>query len=560
MIRTLHSILIFTFTLILFFGTKTDYLFAAETSELRTPTYSNSQLNTEQDSIFNRTDIDRVVEASKKVALEGNIEAQKFLFEIYRNGLRSFPKDLTEALKWVRMSAEMGDADAQADLGTMLAIGAGTNRDQEGARHWFLRAAKKNNPIAQSNLGVIYQYGKGTPVNLEEAAKWFRLAAEAGNIIAKEQLEEVQRALFVNLSRASRDCFQNRRCRMNGPITLVEADGNWFIIVNPETNTLSLIVPKEIETPHFFRVIEGGSVPKIYFASDQEVTLEAVGKYTQVLDADVSLSASSKHYRLDVASNSLTKGFLKSLEEGGRPILSLLSDDYWAAAEFFHLSKSIIDYEKRTPDRILRSHPDFFCQVISRTYNPLSPDEPKILSCGEPDPKYQETALKLKPNPEISKPFPRIPGKWAVEEIGDKVYVSVNGEMIDGDRLRIEFDKSCELAHTFTSFHTTKNTPGMLEIKDQIAAGIFDKNKINLKILFVIEVRQFRSAIVSLGWNDVAYLKNYFEGREKVSLKMLDDERFKSSDYLDLVENQWSLSGLGRAIDYGQELCRQRDA
>ena len=83
-------------------------------------------------------------------------------------------------------------------------------------------------------------------------------------------------------------------------------------------------------------------MPKIYFASDQEVTLEAVGKYTQVLDADVSLSASSKHYRLDVSSNSLTKGFLKSLEEGGRPILSLLSDDYWAAAEFFHLSKSIL--------------------------------------------------------------------------------------------------------------------------------------------------------------------------------------------------------------------------
>ena len=60
---------------------------------------SNIQRTSDDAVTFNRTDIERVVEASKKAAFDGNLEAQKFLFEIYRDGLQSFPKDLTKALE-----------------------------------------------------------------------------------------------------------------------------------------------------------------------------------------------------------------------------------------------------------------------------------------------------------------------------------------------------------------------------------------------------------------------------------------------------------------------------
>ena len=531
---------------------------AAPPIDSSVPKYSNIQRTSDDTKTFHRADIERVVEASKKAALDGNLEAQKFLFEVYRNGLQSFPKDLTEALKWVRMSAEQGDPDSQADLGTMFAVGAGATRDYDKARHWFLRAAENNNPVAQSNLGVIYQFGKGIPVDLEEAAKWFRRAAKAGNTIAKEQLDKVQRTLFTNMSKGRQDCFKTPECREKGRVTLIEADGDWFVVVDPAQNTLSLIVPKEIETPHFFRVIESRTVPKIYFGSDQEVSFEAVDSYTQVSEAKVSLSESPRHYRLQIGSQQLVEGFIESLAQGKRPILSILSDDYWAAAEFFHLSNAIIDYERRTAGRALNRYTDFLCGVaIPINLNVFSGME-KSDACINSDPSYQEKPVKLTAVAAPNDPFPRKQGKWSVEKSGDKVYVSVNGDLIDGDRLRIEFDKSCDLAHTFTSFHTTKKTPGMLEIKDQIASGIFGEDQINLKILFVIEVRRFRAAIVSLGWNDVASLKNYFEGRGKVSLKMLDDERFKSSEYLDLVENNWSLLGFSEALEYGQRLCRQR--
>ena len=67
-----------------------------------------------------------------------------------------------------------------------------------------------------------------------------------------------------------------------------------------------------------------------------------------------------------------------------------------------------------------------------------------------------------------------------------------------------------------------------------------------------------RSALVSLGWNAVEDIKRYFESKDDVSLSMLDDDQFKSTDYLDLVENRWSLTGLRDALEYGERLCRQR--
>jgi len=537
-------------------ATVTDHARAfASSTQAKPPTDQRGSQETVSEEA---ADIGKLVEISKKRARSGNLEAQKFLFEIYRKGLKSVPKDLTEALKWVRMSAEQGDLNSQADLGTMFAIGAGGERDVKAARQWFLRAASRGNEEAQSNLGVIYQFGKGVPVNLEEAAKWFRLAAKQGNSIAKEQLDKVQKSLFQSMSSERQACFESPKCKDAGPLYLVEADGGWFLRVEKSLNRLSLLILKDAEKPHFARVIEDRVAPKVFFGADQEFSLEAFKNYTRISGAEVLLSESPRHYRMQIVSPELVNKLVKSLENGQRPTLTLKSDDYWAGAEFFHLSKAIIDYERRTVGRSLQRDPAFLCVIMSSENFSDFPGLNAMTDCGGETTGYDESPIKLEVSNDPDSAFPRVPGKWSVENMGDRIYASVNGELIDGDRLRMAFNKSCDEVHTFTSFHTMKSPPKMLEVEDRIASGIFGGEKINVKILFILEVRHMRSALVSLGWNAVEDIKRYFESKDDVSLSMLDDDQFKSTDYLDLVENRWSLTGLRDALEYGERLCRQR--
>ncbi len=66
-------------------------------------------------------------------------------------------KDLTEALKWCRKSAEQGFAEAEC------------------------------------SLGYCYQNGEGVKKDLAEAEKWYRKAADHGKKDAKEALEKLKK-------------------------------------------------------------------------------------------------------------------------------------------------------------------------------------------------------------------------------------------------------------------------------------------------------------------------------------------------------------------------------
>jgi len=86
------------------------------------------------------------------------------------------PRDI-EAL---RLAAEQGDAEAQADLGVMYRDGKGIPQDAVEATRWFRLAADQGNRGAQVNLGVMYLRGEGTSQDVVQAAMWHYLAAERG--------------------------------------------------------------------------------------------------------------------------------------------------------------------------------------------------------------------------------------------------------------------------------------------------------------------------------------------------------------------------------------------
>jgi hypothetical protein len=107
------------------------------------------------------------------------------------------------------VSAESGDAAAQADLGILYYDGRTDSHrpDYSEALKWFQRAADQGNAKAQDRIGLMYYYGQGVPQDYAQAARWYQLAAQGGDRHARLQLSDMyQRGVGV-----PRDVSESRK-------------------------------------------------------------------------------------------------------------------------------------------------------------------------------------------------------------------------------------------------------------------------------------------------------------------------------------------------------------
>ncbi len=89
--------------------------------------------------------------------------------------------------EWLPL-AELGDAEAQYNIGVLFDEGAGVDQDLALAADWYRRAGEQGFLDAQTNLGMMYYHGQGVDHDLQEAAKWFRMAADQGDAEAERYL------------------------------------------------------------------------------------------------------------------------------------------------------------------------------------------------------------------------------------------------------------------------------------------------------------------------------------------------------------------------------------
>ncbi|MBI4345946.1 MAG: CHAT domain-containing protein [Elusimicrobia bacterium] len=80
--------------------------------------------------------------------------------------------------------AQLGDADAQADLARRYRAGDGVEKDEKAALEWLRKAALQGHPASQYNLGLAYDQGLGTPVDFGEARRWLAAAAEQAHDVS----------------------------------------------------------------------------------------------------------------------------------------------------------------------------------------------------------------------------------------------------------------------------------------------------------------------------------------------------------------------------------------
>ena len=84
------------------------------------------------------------------------------------------------------------NAEAQYQLGLMLADGAGGARDDAAARNLFEKAAAQNHAGALERMGAFTQEGRGGPKDSSAAKAYYERAAALGDDDAKKALKRIE--------------------------------------------------------------------------------------------------------------------------------------------------------------------------------------------------------------------------------------------------------------------------------------------------------------------------------------------------------------------------------
>ena len=123
----------------------------------------------------------------RMLAERGAADAQAELGVRYAAG-RGVERDHGEAVSWYRRAVAQGDARGQVELGVAYERGRGVEQNHDEAVRWYRRSAEQGNALGQNNLGVVYRDGRGVPQDDEAAVQWFRRSAEQGRASGQTNL------------------------------------------------------------------------------------------------------------------------------------------------------------------------------------------------------------------------------------------------------------------------------------------------------------------------------------------------------------------------------------
>lgn len=129
----------------------------------------------------------RQFEQTKVRADAGESWSQYTLGNHYEMG-SGVKKDLAQAIRWYRKSAEQGDIDGQGALANLYFEGPAEVRDLAQGVHWLRKAAEQGGSGSQRLLGLAYEQGLGVEKDPIESAKWFEKSAKQGDVIAQRML------------------------------------------------------------------------------------------------------------------------------------------------------------------------------------------------------------------------------------------------------------------------------------------------------------------------------------------------------------------------------------
>lgn len=130
----------------------------------------------------------------------GNLRTRTDLGESYLRGA-GVPQSIPEAILWLRLAGAMGWPNAIDILGNLYFQGRGVEKNLTWGVELFAASAAVGNTNAMVNLGRAYLYGQGVERNLKTGREWLERSTAGGNPFAPFFLAE----LYVNGSGVAKD-------------------------------------------------------------------------------------------------------------------------------------------------------------------------------------------------------------------------------------------------------------------------------------------------------------------------------------------------------------------
>lgn len=122
----------------------------------------------------------------------GDIEAQYELGIAYADG-NGAPQNYRVAFYWLLKAALAENADAEYEVGMLYKEGLGVAQSNKLAFDWINRSAQQGNAEAQYELGTLYQSGTGIRTSPEKAFKWYKEACENGSESGCNKTRKIRR-------------------------------------------------------------------------------------------------------------------------------------------------------------------------------------------------------------------------------------------------------------------------------------------------------------------------------------------------------------------------------
>lgn len=103
---------------------------------------------------------------------------------LYIEGNYGIQQNAQRGVELMRKAAELGNADAQNELGILYYKGDIVPQNYAEAFKWVQMSANANSALGQNNLGMFYKQGVGCVANPTTAAVWYEKASNQGNFNA----------------------------------------------------------------------------------------------------------------------------------------------------------------------------------------------------------------------------------------------------------------------------------------------------------------------------------------------------------------------------------------
>ena len=137
-----------------------------------------------QDEYSSLAERDDAVESMRELAENGDIHAQYFMGELYRDG-PLLPPDWVMARYWFDKAAKQGYVAAQYALGKLYLSDDASVHDPELGIQWLEYAAYNGNHDASYRLGKEYLKGESVRRDTRKAIDHIYTSAQAGNLHAQ---------------------------------------------------------------------------------------------------------------------------------------------------------------------------------------------------------------------------------------------------------------------------------------------------------------------------------------------------------------------------------------